>query len=111
MKNLPNTPNGNPGIVNKIDPVVTNRLPTNGNTGIIKSQGNRPTLNNGVVNNKLINNGPVNNGPANNNAPQFHPVINNVRPTMVTTGNNTQVQSQGPARNFAGGNNMRSFHM
>jgi hypothetical protein len=113
-KNLPNTPNGNPGVVNKIDPVVTNRLPANGNTGIIKPQGNGQTLNNGVVNNKLINNGRANN----NNAPQFHPVTSNVHPTMVTTGSNMAAQShapvmQGPARNFGGGgnNNMRSFHM
>src|SRR5262249_32748061 len=100
--------NGNTGIVNKIDPVVTNRLPTN--TGIVKPiQGNGQMLNNGVVNNKVITG-----VPANNNAPQFHPLTNNVRPMTLTTGNNMQAQSHGPvmqapARNFGGGgggNNM-----
>ena len=103
-------------IVNKIDPVVTNRLPTapNGNTGIVKPiQGNGQAINNGGFNNKLIINGPTN-----NNAPQFHPA-SNFHPTVMTTGNNSSLQShgpvmQGPVRNFGGGgggNNMRSFHM
>jgi hypothetical protein len=105
--------------INKIDPVLTNRLPTDGSTGIIKPRGNGQTIGNGVVNNKLINNNrPVNNAPANNTAPQFRPVINNVHPTMITSGNNMQAQShasvmQAPARNFGNGsgNNMRSFRM
>src|SRR5262249_46651512 len=112
--------NGNTGIVNKIDPVVTNHLPTNGNTGIIKPvTGNGQVINNGTVNNKLITNGPVNNSVLNNGPVNNGPANNTFHPTNLSNGNGPAFQAraqlvQPQARTFggnSGGNNMmHSFH-
>jgi Caspase domain len=121
---------------NKIEPVVTgNHTPTlpNGNAGnidpklhtnVIVQQPTGGSTNNGAVNNKLITNEHehdklISNGPTNNNnAPQFHPLVNNVHPTVLTNSNNAPQQFHGPVmqapvRNFGGGGggNMMMRHM